>query len=317
MLFVSDSLEYQKTKSSKKENKKLDSKNKKDEKSTKNSKSTKKTKSSRRRRKNSFRRRVDLDVLLRFSFAKYSSNAVAEFVTGILQSIYIPMYKRLKRLSNSKKLIKNHIKCIKSSLLPVFKSPKQSVKFVNSFIKGIRVSSRVFLDKKIFKFSLKTWISSNKVVKVGDKLLKMKYKRLGSVKKIGYMRRVLGRGTWLNVLGYLKFVTKFFRTVWFNSSYITKKVLKCGMQASSRFRSLRKYFIVKYKKTKRVLCNMNPINALVRILRDFMLHSSLDVLFKNIAFKGIKMNKIHQVNWTRIGRSTFIAYQSFLNECPK
>ena len=254
--------------------------------------------------------------MIRFSFARYSSNAVAEFASGILQSIYMPMYRKLRRTKNSKKLVKKHIQCVDSTLRPFFDSQKQSVKFVNRYLKGSSVRSNTFMDKKIFGFALKKWSSSNKIVKIGDELLSMKYKRLSATKKIHNMRRILGRGVWMNVLSYGKFIVKFFRNVWFNSSFITRKVLKCGINASSGFSSLRRYFIIKYKKTKRILCNINPINGLVRVLRNFKLKNALDNIFKNIAFKGIKMGKIHHVNWSRIGRNTYTAYQGLLNECP-
>ena len=316
MLLVSDSLEHQKPKSSKKAERKKDSKGKKVDKSVKNSKIAKKKKFYAKKIKNTIKKRIDLDVMIRFAFARYSSNAVAELVTGILQSIYIPMYRKLKNVANSRKLVKKHIECIDGTLRPFFDSQKQSVKFVNSFIKGIKVSNKTFMDNKIFKFTLKRWFSSNKTVKISDRLISMKHKRLSPIKKISKMRNILGRGTWMNVLSYMKFLIKFFRTAWFNSSFFARKVLKCAIHASSGFSSFRRYFIVKYKMTKRVLCNMNPINALVRVLRDYRLTSALDNLFKNIAFKGIKLNKIHHVNWTRIGRSTLIAYQSFASSCP-
>lgn len=269
-----------------------------------------------RRLKHTFERRMDLDVMIRFAFARYSSSPVANFLTGVFQTIYLPMFRRLKQVENTRKLVKNHLNCVRSTLHPFMTSQRQGLKFVNRFMKGINASRRTFMNQKIFNYSLKKWFSSSKTVSKSNKLIRLRFRSLNKIKNIKRMRNILGKGVWLNVFNHSRYLIKFFKTAWFNSSFFTKKVLRCAIDASRGFSSFRRYFIIQYKKTKRSLCSMNPVNILVRVLRDYRLLAALRGMFKQVIFKGIRLNKIHHINWTRIGRSVLVAYLNLLNECP-
>lgn len=266
--------------------------------------------------KNTFRRIANLDVFIRFSFARYSSNSVAQFATGMLQAIYLPLFRRLRHSPNSKELVIRHTKCVDSVLRPFMTTKKQSLKFARTFLRKIGSSRKSFMNSKIFNYALKKWIAGNKAAKISNKLIAFRYRKIKKGVKNMKIRNILGPGVWLNVLYHSRYLVYLLKRAWFNSYFVTKKVMRCGIYASQSFSSYRRYFIIKYKQTKRVLCNINPLVFIVRLLRRFKLLAAMKVLFNEIAFKGIKMNKIHHLHWSRLARSMSLAYFNLLNECP-
>jgi len=305
MILVSDSLELMK--SSKKSGKK---------KWKKRSKLAKKRRFFPKKIRNTFRKIVNLDVFIRFSFARYSSNSVAQFATGLLQAIYLPLFRRLKQSPNSKNLVMRHAKCVDSLLRPFMTTKAQSIKFANRFFHNIGSSNKSLMNGKIFNYSLKRWIAGNKATKISNKLITFKYTKMNRDIKNMKIRNLLGKGVWINVMDHARYLVYLLKKSWFNSWFITKKVMRCGIYASQTFSAYRRYFIIKYKQTKRVLCNISPIAFIVRSLRQFKLLNAIRLLFNEIAFKGIKMNRIHHLHWSRLGRSLHLAYFGFLNECP-
>jgi len=304
MILVSDSFEHMKP--SKKSSKK----------GKRRSKLAKKRRFYPKKMRNTFRKIVNLEVFIRFSFARYSSNSVAQFATGLLQAIYLPLFRRLKQTPNSKNLVMRHARCVDSLLRPFMTTKAQSIKFADRFFHKIRSSNKSFMNAKIFNYSLKRWIASNRAIKISNKLITFKYRRMNRAIRTKGLRNLLGKGVWLNVMNHARYLVSLLRKSWFNSWFITKKVMKCGIYASQTFSSYRRYFIIKYKQTQRVLCNISPIVFIFRMLRQFKLLNSVRLLFNEIAFKGIKMNRIHHLHWSRLGRSLYLAYFGFLNECP-
>jgi len=230
--------------------------------------------------------------------------------------MYVKLFPKVKRLKNSKNLIKEHIKCVKSNLYPLISSQKKSFKFVHRLFDKLHVSKRDFLNAKIFNYTLKKWLKSGKTVKIANNLNKLKFKIPKRTKKNDLLRKILGKGVWLNVLNHSRTLIKTYRRIYFTSSYILKKILKCGIDVGRKHAVVKRFFKLKYKGFKPVLCNINSINLLARMLRNYKLLKSLRVVFKQSLVKAIKQRKMHHVNFRRLGKAVYRAYYLLNSQCP-
>ncbi|MFM7858183.1 MAG: hypothetical protein ACKO96_41260, partial [Flammeovirgaceae bacterium] len=70
----------------------------------------------------------------------------------MLQAIYLPLFRKLRQSSNSMNLVKQHAKCVDSTLRPFFTTKYQSIKFANHFLKNQAASIRSFINSKIFNY---------------------------------------------------------------------------------------------------------------------------------------------------------------------
>jgi hypothetical protein len=83
-----------------------------------------------------FESSLDLDVLIRFRFAKYNTNILANFVKGIVSAFYRSQYFFLKKHERSNYVLNKHITCIKKDLLPFFGNNQIVRAFENKFLFG-------------------------------------------------------------------------------------------------------------------------------------------------------------------------------------
>lgn len=114
-------------------------KSKKQMKKAKSKKQMKKIKSYPKKKKeshNSFGSQVDLNVLIRFKFAKYGSNVLAGFVSGVLVAFYNNQYEILSKQEDSQIVVNNHINCIQKELNSIFGNEQVETTFENKFIFG-------------------------------------------------------------------------------------------------------------------------------------------------------------------------------------
>jgi hypothetical protein len=92
---------------------------------------TKKTEAS-----NSFESPVDLDVMIRMKFARYGTNMLANFVSGILSAFYNSQFQFLQKQDNSQTVLKKHIRCIRKGLGSIFNNQQLIRVFENKLLFG-------------------------------------------------------------------------------------------------------------------------------------------------------------------------------------
>jgi hypothetical protein len=105
--------------------------------------------------------------------------------------------------------------------------------------------------------------------------------------------------------------------VWFYTSYLVKKVQKCSLTAANSSPHIFVKFNKISKSTKRVLCKLNHIDVLSRLLKSHSLRTSFNSLFRRLLIKGVKKRKIHNLNWTRIGEAIYTSYNELSIFCKK
>jgi hypothetical protein len=79
---------------------------------------------------------LDLDVLIRFRFAKFNTNIIANFIKGIVSAFYRSQYFFLKKQEKSNFVLNRHISCIKRDLIPFFSNNHFVRTFEDKFLFG-------------------------------------------------------------------------------------------------------------------------------------------------------------------------------------
>ena len=114
---------------------------------------------------------VDLDVLLRFKFAKYGSNVLANFVSGILSAFYNRLFQVIQKQENSQYIVDKHIKCVQKQLHSIFNNNDIIRTFENKFIfGGLYPMKKNVKNYFVFTHQYKVLRRKNKVMRIMRKL---------------------------------------------------------------------------------------------------------------------------------------------------
>lgn len=79
---------------------------------------------------------VDLDVKIRMRFARYGTNMLANFAAGILSAFYNNQFQFLQKQEKSNRVLRNHLRCVRKELGPLFNNNQLIRVFTNKLLFG-------------------------------------------------------------------------------------------------------------------------------------------------------------------------------------
>ena len=148
------------------------------------------------------------------------------------------------------------------------------------------------------------------------KTLKRKLKKWRKKQKISKLfSKIFGKNG-DHLADYAQFMTYAYRKIWWFSSFFTRKVISCGISASSRYRTIQKSFLKVYSRNKKVSCKYKFVDVLNLLLNKFPLRNSFSKIFYKLLFKGVRGRRIHRLKWFKIGQNIFTANQELQKLCP-
>jgi len=123
---------------------------------------------------------IDIGVFIRFKFAKYGHNTIANFIAGVLDSFYGRTFAHLQKNKSSRNIVENHVQCVQKELGLALRKQRISRNFEKKFLfGGIYPNKNQFHFHEKFNKQYKTLRRRNKLLTVVKKLQKV----TGTVKK--------------------------------------------------------------------------------------------------------------------------------------
>ncbi|MFM7858250.1 MAG: hypothetical protein ACKO96_41625 [Flammeovirgaceae bacterium] len=191
-----------------------------------------------------------------------------------------------------KALYKKYKHGVPRKLLKKFKPRKKKTKYVQKLktIKSYRKYKTALFVKKMRKW--KTNFDYEKTAK-----------------------KIIGKNA-KQILAHAKFITYAYRKIWFYTSFFTKRIITCGINAAYSSKTIQRVFLHYYRRNQRIACPYKYIDVLALMFEKYSVRNSFRIIFKDLLVKGIKKKLIHKLRWYKIGQAVFSAHQVLEKLCP-